>query len=111
MPEYEKRRSIAERRFLILPPETGKVVDERSMDDRVCLLGSCTQTREILKRRTVNRYTRVAQNACAPASLRAMPSTLWPEAINSLTTADPINPVAPVTKTRISIKLLREWNR
>jgi hypothetical protein len=39
--------------------------------------------------------------------------TLWPAASNSFTTAEPIKPVAPVTKTRIrsssvKIKVLRQ---
>ena len=37
----------------------------------------------------------------ALASLRASPSTVWPAPCSSRTTAEPMKPVAPVTKTRI----------
>jgi hypothetical protein len=47
----------------------------------------------------------------APASVsffpdaldRASPVTWWPAAMSSLTIANPMNPVAPVTKTRIFV--------
>ena len=44
-------------------------------------------------------------NFLAEASERASPVTLWPAAISSFTTLNPMKPVAPVTKTRISFWL------
>src|SRR5580658_2445742 len=43
-----------------------------------------------------------AAREAAPASERARPSTLCPAAINSLTVAEPTNPLAPVTNTRMT---------
>ena len=42
-----------------------------------------------------------AVSAAAPASDRVRPTTSCPASINSRTMADPMKPVAPVTKTRI----------
>ncbi len=44
----------------------------------------------------------IAATAAAPVSERVSPSTWCPAPINPRTTADPTNPVAPVTKTRIA---------
>src|ERR1700691_2151721 len=44
-----------------------------------------------------------------PASLRARPSTWWPDSISSGTRAEPINPVAPVTKTRMMKSPVLQW--
>ena len=40
-------------------------------------------------------------SAAAEASERARPTTSWPEPMSSGTTAEPIQPDAPVTKTRM----------
>ena len=43
----------------------------------------------------------IAFNCSTPASLRVSPRTWCPAAISSFTSSDPMNPVAPVTNTRI----------
>jgi hypothetical protein len=50
-------------------------------------------------------WTPLADNAWAEASDRANAVTLCPAPINSSVTADPMNPVAPVTKTRMALLL------
>src|SRR5262245_32807802 len=49
----------------------------------------------------------LASSASAEASERARPRTVWPAANSSGTTAEPIHPEAPVTKTRME-DLLRD---
>ncbi len=44
-----------------------------------------------------------AASVAAPASDRARPTTAWPAPISSATTAEPTNPVAPVTKMRMVV--------
>lgn len=53
------------------------------------------------------RWTRApaSPRALAPASERASPRTSWPASMSSLTTAEPTQPVAPVTNTRITLLL------
>ncbi len=44
-----------------------------------------------------------AATFCADASERARPRTEWPAPISSATTAEPMKPLAPVTKIRMGI--------
>src|SRR5579871_6059196 len=54
-----------------------------------------------------------AASDLAAASERASPSTSCPAPISSRTIAEPMNPVAPVTKTRMMLLafLLRPWKK
>ena len=79
----------------------GDVVLEGEVDDPVGRGGGGPQTLEVVE---AARWTwaPAAAIASAEASERASPTTSWPASMSSGTTAEPIQPLAPVTNTRMS---------
>ena len=75
----------------------GEVVLEAQVDDGVGRLGAGAQAVEVVEAAAAG-VAPAAMTAAAEASERARPTTVWPAASSSGTTAEPIQPDAPVTK-------------
>ena len=73
---------------------------EREVDHAVGRARDAAQAVEIVERAALHLGAGGAR-AAADASERASPTTWWPAPISSGTTAEPIQPDAPVTKTRM----------
>jgi hypothetical protein len=78
---------------------------EGGVDDGIRRGCSAAQTFQVLQIASM-RLAPTASSDFAPASDRAIPRTWWPAPTSSFTTAEPMNPVAPVTNTRICASLI-----
>ena len=94
--------SMARRSVRIERLEVAEVVNEPEVDDAFGLCRARLKAGGVVQIAAKNLGPDAAR-AFAEASERASPRTRWPAETSSGTTAEPMKPDAPVTKTRMGI--------